>query len=93
MRLLKESYGVGHHEYATAMNNVATLYQASDESGATAHRTTTATVHMSATDGPILAMRYRRSAVTRRLSPCMNLRRFVYLSFVIRPNIGQTTTD
>ena len=28
MRLLKESYGVGHHEYATAMNNVATLYQA-----------------------------------------------------------------
>ena len=28
MRLLKESYGPGHHEYATAMNNVATLYQA-----------------------------------------------------------------
>uniref|UniRef100_A0A7S2GHV6 Kinesin light chain n=1 Tax=Haptolina brevifila TaxID=156173 RepID=A0A7S2GHV6_9EUKA len=28
MRLLKESYGVSHHEYATAMNNVATLYQA-----------------------------------------------------------------
>ena len=28
MRLLKESYGVGHHEYATSMNNVATLYQA-----------------------------------------------------------------
>lgn len=28
MRLLKESYGVNHHEYATAMNNVATLYQA-----------------------------------------------------------------
>ena len=28
MRLLKESYGEGHHEYATAMNNVATLYQA-----------------------------------------------------------------
>ena len=28
MRLLKESYGQGHHEYATAMNNVATLYQA-----------------------------------------------------------------
>eukprot|EP00967_Tisochrysis_lutea_P103235 scaffold155753_cov37-Tisochrysis_lutea.AAC.2 len=23
-----ESYGHGHHEYATAMNNVATLYQA-----------------------------------------------------------------
>jgi tetratricopeptide (TPR) repeat protein len=28
MRLLKESYGEGHHEYATAMNNVATLLQA-----------------------------------------------------------------
>eukprot|EP00308_Calcidiscus_leptoporus_P002172 CAMPEP_0119355730 /NCGR_PEP_ID=MMETSP1334-20130426/4527_1 /TAXON_ID=127549 /ORGANISM="Calcidiscus leptoporus, Strain RCC1130" /LENGTH=115 /DNA_ID=CAMNT_0007369629 /DNA_START=43 /DNA_END=391 /DNA_ORIENTATION=- len=28
LKLLRESYGVGHHEYATAMNNVATLYQA-----------------------------------------------------------------
>ena len=28
MRLLKEAYGQGHHEYATAMNNVATLFQA-----------------------------------------------------------------
>ena len=28
MRLLKESFGDGHHEYATAMNNVATLHQA-----------------------------------------------------------------
>ena len=28
MGLLKGAYGAGHHEYATAMNNVATLYQA-----------------------------------------------------------------
>ena len=28
MRLLRENYGEGHHEYATSMNNVATLYQA-----------------------------------------------------------------
>ena len=28
MRLLREAYGENHHEYATAMNNVATLYQA-----------------------------------------------------------------
>ena len=28
MRLLKESFGDAHHEYATAMNNVATLHQA-----------------------------------------------------------------
>ena len=28
MRLLKEAYGEAHHEYATAMNNVATLLQA-----------------------------------------------------------------
>jgi len=28
MRLLKESFGDTHHEYATAMNNVATLHQA-----------------------------------------------------------------
>ena len=28
LKLLKDTYGVGHHEYATAMNNVATLYQA-----------------------------------------------------------------
>lgn len=28
MNLLKDAYGTGHHEYATAMNNVATLFQA-----------------------------------------------------------------
>ena len=28
LRLLKEAYGIAHHEYATAMNNVATLHQA-----------------------------------------------------------------
>ena len=28
MELLKNAYGPNHHEYATAMNNVATLYQA-----------------------------------------------------------------
>ncbi len=28
MELLRNAYGVGHHEFATAMNNVATLYQA-----------------------------------------------------------------
>merc|ERR1712146_254227 len=28
MGLLKDTYGDSHHEYATAMNNVATLYQA-----------------------------------------------------------------
>jgi len=28
MKLLRDTYGVNHHEYATAMNNVATLYQA-----------------------------------------------------------------
>ena len=27
-KLLREAYGNHHHEYATAMNNVATLYQA-----------------------------------------------------------------
>ena len=29
MKLLKDAYGLNHHEYATAMNNVATLYQES----------------------------------------------------------------
>ena len=28
MQLLKDTYGSNHHEYATAMNNVATLFQA-----------------------------------------------------------------
>eukprot|EP00964_Phaeocystis_antarctica_P041316 scaffold23626_cov60-Phaeocystis_antarctica.AAC.2 len=28
MELLKNAYGPSHHEYATAMNNVATLFQA-----------------------------------------------------------------
>tara|TARA_B100000767_G_C19307626_1_gene346216 strand:- start:24 stop:131 length:108 start_codon:yes stop_codon:yes gene_type:complete len=28
MDLLKNAYGPNHHEYATAMNNVATLFQA-----------------------------------------------------------------
>ena len=27
-KLLRDAYGEGHHEYATAVNNVATLYQA-----------------------------------------------------------------
>ena len=41
MQLLKDAYGMHHHEYATSMNNVATLFQARPRGSApkdTSHR-------------------------------------------------------